>query len=135
MLKRINFTFFKFILVGAINTIIGTTIMFVFYNVCHFSYWISSASNYIVGGLISYGLNKKYTFKNTEKGIKSFIRFVINITICYILAYGIAKKIIYMGLNNFDMAIVLKDNIAMILGMVLYVLCNYVGQKVFVFGK
>ena len=44
--KFFDRTFWKFILVGVANTIFGTGIMFVFYNVFHFSYWVSSASNY-----------------------------------------------------------------------------------------
>lgn len=39
-------TAFRFIIVGVINTIVGTGIMFVCYNVFHLSYWISSAANY-----------------------------------------------------------------------------------------
>lgn len=38
-------TFIKFVMVGFINTIVGTTIMFVFYNFFYLSYWVSSASN------------------------------------------------------------------------------------------
>lgn len=39
-------TFLRFVLVGVINTVFGTAIMFVFYNVFGLSYWLSSASNY-----------------------------------------------------------------------------------------
>ena len=37
-LKFFDVTFWKFILVGIANTIVGTGVMFVFYNVFHFSY-------------------------------------------------------------------------------------------------
>ena len=50
-------TFIKFVLVGMVNVTVGATVMFVFYNVFHFSYWVSSASNYIVGSIVSYFLN------------------------------------------------------------------------------
>ena len=49
--KLFDKTFWKFILVGVANTIFGTGIMFVFYNVFHFSYWVSSASNYFFGSI------------------------------------------------------------------------------------
>ena len=39
-------TFMKFVIVGVVNTVVGTAIMFVFYNVFQLSYWVSSASNY-----------------------------------------------------------------------------------------
>ena len=58
----LDLTFWKFILVGIINTLVGTTVMFVAYNLCHLNYWVSSASNYVVGSIVSYFLNKYFTF-------------------------------------------------------------------------
>ena len=48
----------KFLLVGLINTAVGAGVMFLLYNLGHFNYWISSACNYIVGGIVSFVLNK-----------------------------------------------------------------------------
>ena len=87
-------TFMKFVVIGIVNTIVGTAIMFIFYNVCHLSYWISSASNYFFGSICSYILNKHFTFKNKERGWKPLLRFTLNIITCYLLAYGIAKPVI-----------------------------------------
>lgn len=53
-MKLIDKTTFKFIFVGIINTLVGTSVMFVAYNLLHFSYWISSASNYIIGSIVSF---------------------------------------------------------------------------------
>ena len=47
MKKHLDRTLWKFLLVGTVNTVVGTGIMFVFYNVLHLSYWLSSASNYV----------------------------------------------------------------------------------------
>ena len=54
----LDITFWKFVLVGIVNTLVGTAVMFAAYNVLHLSYWISSASNYVVGSLVAYGLAK-----------------------------------------------------------------------------
>ena len=54
-------------MVGVINTLVGTGLMFILYNVFSVNYWISSASNYIVGSIVSYFLNKYFTFKNKER--------------------------------------------------------------------
>ena len=59
-------TFLRFLLVGVINTVVGTAVMFGMYNGLHCSYWVSSAANYVVGSLVSYFLNKHFTFHNTE---------------------------------------------------------------------
>ena len=74
-----DWTFLKFIMVGVVNTIVGTTIMFVFYNVFHLSYWVSSASNYFFGSIVSYLLNKNFTFRFRERGLWSLLRFTLNI--------------------------------------------------------
>ena len=64
--KYIDITTVKFLIVGVINTMVGTGVMFVFYNVFSLSYWISSASNYVVGSIVSYFLNKYFTFQSKE---------------------------------------------------------------------
>ena len=126
-------TFMKFVMVGVVNTIVGTTIMFVFYNVFHLSYWISSASNYFFGSICSYILNKHFTFKNKERGWKPLLRFTLNIIVCYLLAYGIAKPIMQWILSGYSITI--QENISMALGMCLFVVFNYLGQRFFAFNN
>ena len=123
----------KFAMVGVINTIVGTTVMFVFYNVFHFSYWVSSASNYIIGSIISYLLNKNFTFRFKEQKYWSLFRFVLNILTCYLLAYGIAKPVMHWILTGFSQTI--QENVSMMLGMGLFVVFNYLGQRFFTFKK
>ena len=55
-MKFIDKTTVKFVIVGIINTIVGTSVMFLLYNFAGVNYWISSASNYIVGSIVSYVL-------------------------------------------------------------------------------
>ena len=124
-------TFMKFIMVGIVNTIVGSTIMFVFYNVFHFGYWFSSASNYFFGSICSYLLNKNFTFRYHEKGIHSLYRFILNIVTCYLLAYGIAKPVMHWVLTGFSQTI--QENVSMALGMCLFVVFNYLGQRFFAF--
>ena len=117
MRKIFDQTFWKFVLVGVINTMVGTVIMFACYNLVGLSYWISSAANYIVGSLVSYYLNKHFTFKSTEKGIKPVLQFVINIAICYLIAYGVAKPLVSNILRGQSKSI--QENGAMLVGMLL----------------
>lgn len=46
----------KFIIVGVINTLVGSAIMFGLYNFAGCSYWISSAANYILTSILSFFL-------------------------------------------------------------------------------
>ena len=75
-------TFFKFIIVGIINTIVGAGIMFVLYNLFHCSYYFSSIMNYVIGSIVSYFLNKYYTFKSKKVSAKEIIYFILNIKLC-----------------------------------------------------
>lgn len=131
--QLLDATFWKFVLVGIVNTLVGTTVMFVAYNVLHFSYWVSSASNYIIGSIVSYFLNKYFTFQNKEKSAKQVVMFIINITVCYLLAYGLAKPIVSWILGNQSKAV--QDNLSMLVGMGAFVTFNYLGQRIFVFKK
>lgn len=133
-LKQIlDITFWKFIIVGIINTIFGTAIMFIFYNGLHLNYWISSVSNYILGSVLSYFLNKHFTFKNRSKNKKVLVRFVINISMCYLMAYGVARPIVRMMFQGYETKI--QDNLAMLAGMCIFVILNYLGQRFWTFRE
>lgn len=129
--KFFDITFWKFIIVGIVNTLFGTGIMFLFYNVFHFDYWISSASNYIFGSILSYFLNKFFTFKSKKNSKKDIIKFTINITLCYAIAYGAAKPLVKWILSGASTSV--QENLAMLVGMGLFVILNYCGQRFFVF--
>ena len=131
--KFFDIKFWKFIGVGVINTLVGNGVMFLLYNVAHASYWLSSAANYVVGSIVSYFLNKHFTFKNTEKSFAVVVRFVINISMCYLLAYGAAKPLAAKLLQNSPQNI--QENVAMLVGAVLFIGLNYIGQRFFTFRE
>lgn len=126
-------TTLKFILVGIINTLFGTGVMFLAYNVFSASYWLSSALNYILGSILSYFLNKYFTFQSKEKSWGQVVKFVLNITVCYFLAYGLAKPLVMRILASQEIKLV--ENAAMVVGMVLFVGLNYLGQRFLVFSE
>ena len=126
-------TFLKFMLVGVINTLVGTAVMFFCFNVLAWSYWISSALNYIVGSIVSYLLNKRYTFQQKGHDWNTILKFIVNITICYVLAYGFAKPLVTWMLSGFSTNV--QGNIALLVGMVLFVAFNYIGQRFWAFSS
>ena len=131
MKKFFDPSMLRFLLVGVVNTLVGAGIMFLLYNLAGCSYWLSSAANYIVGGVVSYFLNKYYTFKNTERSWKQVLRFALNVAVCWLLAYGIAKPLALRLLAGFDEK--LQTNAAMLAGLCLYTALNYLGQRFFAF--
>ena len=131
--KIFDAQFIRFLGVGVINTAVGTGTMFQLYNVFGAGYWISSASNYIVGSIASYILNKKFTFKNQDSNKKTIIKFIVGIAVCYGIAYGIAKPLVHMLLSGQSQTV--ADNVAMLVGMGLFVIINYLSQKFFTFNS
>ena len=129
--KLLDRTFWKFILVGIINTIVGTSVMFLCYNAFHLNYWVSSAMNYIIGSIVSYFLNKYFTFQNKQRSWKIVIKFIINISVCYLIAYGVAKPLVARILSG--QSVTIQENGAMLVGMCLFVGLNYLGQRFFAF--
>lgn len=123
----------KFLLVGVINTLVGASVMFILYNAVHCSYWFSSAMNYVVGGIVSYFLNKFFTFQNKEKSFKQIIIFILNLLVCYLVAYVLAKIIICQIFASYSVSV--QENIAMVVGMILYTGLNYIGQRILVFKE
>lgn len=134
-------TFFRFIVVGIINTLVGYGVMFGLYNLAGLhawgstGYWISSAANYVIGSIVSFFLNKHFTFRNREKGSGVVIRFVLNITICYLMAYGLAKPTMGAVLGGMGMSEQLQGNLTMLFGSGLFVILNYLGQRFFAFKQ
>ncbi len=139
--------FFKFIIVGLINTAVGQGLQFGILNLTVLvtmgqqGMWIASGISYILGSILSYVLNKHFTFKNKEKGIKPVLRFALNIAIGYILAYSIAiPSVTYLcNVNQWTMFGLSVEqfsaNLGLVVGSCLFVAFNYVGQRYFAFKE
>ena len=143
-------SFVRFMMVGVVNTVIGAIIMFGSYNLLHVSYWPSTALNYFITSILSFFLNRSFTFHNKDVSVSQVLRFAVNIVVCYVVAYVAAIFITalfytgqYGGFQNsfrqlwgqFLAGSPGKGNIAMIIGAVIFSLLNYVGQKFFAFRK
>ena len=131
--KLFDKSFLTFLIVGVVNTLFGTAIMLVLYNVFGCSYWVSSFCDYFFGSILSYFLNKHFTFKYKGDTTGSALRFTLNILVCYLLAYGIAKPLMLWILSGYSKSV--QENVAMLVGMVLFTTFNYLGQRFFAFGK
>lgn len=121
----------KFFLIGCLNSIIRAGGMFIFYNCFEVSYWISTAVNYVIGGFISFFLNKYYTFNDRSKSFYQFLAFVVTLVGCYILGYVFTKWAIYKIFINSSESF--KDNLSMIAGFCIYSVVNYVIQRLVIF--
>jgi len=123
----------KFLLIGLINTIVGSCLMFVLYNIAGVGYWFSSAANYLVGSVLSFFMNKCWTFQVRKWSLFMIIAFITTIVISYFLAYKIARTVLYFALAEQPQKI--RDNAALFTGMCLFTGLNYISQRFIVFTK
>jgi len=131
MLK--DYSFFKFIIVGIINTICGGSLIFILYNAAGLGYWLSSATSYTLITILSFFLNKYFTFSVKEWHLFMVVAFIMNIVFSYFIAYGLAKPIINYLLSSSP--IKFRENVALFTGICLFAGINYIGQRFVVFKK
>jgi putative flippase GtrA len=125
--------FFRFIITGGVNTLVGMVIMFTLYNMAGLSYWVSSGANYFFTSVMSFFLNKYFTFQTRDWSFRMVAAFVLTIAASYALAYGIARPLAALLFAGLDPR--LRGNISLFAGMCLFTLINYCGQRFFVFRK
>lgn len=128
---RFDSTIPKFLLTGAVNTLVGSGVMFLLYNLAGCSYWLSSAMNYLVGGVLSFFLNRSFTFRSAERSWAQAGRFALTVAVCWLAAYGLARPLTLRLLAGTDEK--LQTNAAMLVGIGLYTVLNYLGQRLFAF--
>ncbi|MCR8842194.1 GtrA family protein [Paenibacillus sp. SC116] len=133
-----KFMFARFLVVGVMNTIVGLTSIYIFFNVVSLNYWASTAIGNVIGGICSYILNKKYTFqvKSSTPSFSTAIKFIgVNI-VAYFTAYYIGYWIITMA-ESFEqyMSPLLYENLSILIASGLFTIFNYVGHKYITFAN
>jgi putative flippase GtrA len=132
-MKIVDRTLLKFLLVGVANTLVGSGVMFILYNVFSVGYWVSSICNYLVGSIVSFFLNKYFTFQVKKWSVFMVIAFVLTIAVSYFAAYGMAKPLANFLLRSYPQKI--RENAALFTGMCFFTGINYLGQRLIVFNK
>lgn len=122
----------KYFLFGIVNTAVSAAAMFLLYNLLHVDYWIATATYYLVGALIGYFLNKYLTFGVKGRYLKTVLKYILTVVVCFIISYGGARYLISYLFSA--QSVKVQDNIAMFTGMALYPVLNYLGQRFFAFA-
>lgn len=128
-------SFLKFILVGLLNFILLTAVMFTLYNQFGLGYWGASIIAFTFCSVISYVLNRKFSFKSKAPLFSSIVKFTIVIGASYFIAFGTAKPIMLflvqkLDLNSFRPIV---EQMAMILAQCIFTAINFLGQRLWAF--
>jgi putative flippase GtrA len=127
-------TLFRFLMVGIINTCVGLFITFLLLNIVNLSYWSSTFAGNTAGAFTSYWLNRSYTFNSRVSVQRGMPRFFTIIFVCYFGSYFFSEKLL-VWVNQFHLLnTTVEQNVAVLVGSVLYTISNYIGQKYFVFN-
>lgn len=130
MKKLFNSSIWRFLLVGIGNTLLSMILMFLLESL---GYWPSTAIAYIAGGILSFFLNRSFTFQCNAPFWPSAGKFALTVAICYILAYSLAQPLVSQLLSDTPISLLWQERLTKLCGMGLYTCINYLGQRFFAF--
>ena len=130
--KLLDASVWKFLLVGVGNTLLSMVLMFALEGL---GYWPSTAIAYVAGAVLSFFLNRHFTFRSEETMGRSAVKFAINVAVCYLLAYGIAQPVMELIPQPVFVPSLWWGRLTKLVGMGLYTVLNYFGQRFFAFQK
>lgn len=124
----------KFLLVGAGNTLVGYGVTFFLYNLALWPPVLASAAGYLVGAVMSFLLNRYFTFHSKEAFWPSAVKFAVNVAVLWLLTTPLlqpwlAKKLQSVFVEKW------ANNVALVVCMGLYTILNYFGQRFFAFRR
>ena len=128
--KILSSSFFRFLLVGVGNTLLSLVLMFLLEGL---GYWPSTAIAYVAGAVMSFFLNRYFTFHSQETLKRSAVKFAVNVAVCYVVGYGLARLLIPVPQEPTALPVIWIDRFRKILGMGLYTIFNYFGPRFFAF--
>ncbi len=132
MKKLIDGSIPRFLLVGVGNTLLSMVLMFLLEGL---GYWPSTAIAYVAGAVMSFFLNRRFTFRSEETLGRSAVKFAVNVAVCYVLAYALAQPAAGWVLGRTGLSPLWRERLTKLGGMALYTVLNYFGQRFFAFRR
>ena len=147
LLSLFEIKLWKFLLVGILNTVVGEGLKALLLAFTALGPLPASAISTALASVMSYFLNRYFTFKYQGDSAKAVLRFKLNIVVCYILSHAIALLVIYPLLAGTEngwfagLSLIaaekktIADYVATYSGSCLFVGFNYLGQRFFAFRE
>jgi len=122
VVKKTFIQFITYNIVGIANTVVGFSIIFLLMFV-GVGATLSNAVGYAIGSVLSYYLNKKYTFRSTTDSKMQAVKFFMVLGVSYILNFITLQWL--LGLLN--------PYIAQLFSAIVYTLSSFLLAKFIVF--
>lgn len=132
MKKLFESSLVRFLIVGVGNTLLSLVLMFLLEGL---GYWPSTAIAYLAGAVMSFFLNRSFTFHSDEKMGRAAVKFAVNVAVCYVVGYGLARLLVPVPVELSAVPLIWFERIEKVLGMCFYTVFNYCGQRFFTFRK
>lgn len=120
--------FIMFCGVGSINTIVALFIILILSEVFLLQYLISNLLGYIVGLIIGFFLHRNFTFSSSKNDSRKFVEF-LKFSSIFLIAYSTQ----FAGLWTMVEILNIPNLISQIFAVMIYVIINFLGNRVFVF--
>lgn len=143
--KFFDIKFWKFLLVGVINTAVGEGVVLLCLHMIGWKNFVWGAgaaaiAGTVIGSIVSFFLNKYFTFQNKEKSVKQVFKFTLNICVCLLIRVVFATAVSEIckaaSLSMFGMDVnSFAGNMGWAVGACVFVACNYIGQRFFAFKE
>lgn len=100
-------------------------------------YWVPTAFFFAVTGIVSFILNRRFSFKSKAPLGRSIFRFAVITTGCYLLSFGLSQIIVpaFMAAVFPDVDGGWIPRIAILFAQVIFTLLNYLGQRLWAFKE
>lgn len=116
----------KFLSVGVLNTLLSIAVIFGLKYFFNTGDVVANAIGYIVGLSCSFVLNKRWTFKHSDRALSAIPKFLLVFAISYLFNIVAVLLLIKFGSNTY---------FAHLAGIPIYSILFYLGSRHYVFVK
>ena len=116
----------RFLGVGALNTLAGLAIIYVCKGLFRLDDLASNLIGYGVGIVLSFVLNRRWTFRHAGATLPALLKFLALIAVAYAVNLVIVMLAIHSDINSY---------IAQALGVPIYTAVTFWGSRQFVFAS
>ncbi|MFP5391358.1 MAG: GtrA family protein [Gammaproteobacteria bacterium] len=118
---------FKYLVVGAANTLLGYAIIFACMYLLGLGAELSNLIGYALGLVVSYLMHRNFTFESTQARRAEALRFVAVFAVAYLLNLGALMLLIHR--------LHVHEGVAQVVAGIVYIGGSFLMQKFYVFRQ